>query len=56
MKQYTLRGLAEGLVGSSSIKARSVEDVFAQHPALAAVRSKLTVSGTTISGFSACDG
>lgn len=51
-----LRGLAEGIVGKSSMQARSVEDVFASVPALASVRSKLTVRGNVISGFAACDG
>jgi hypothetical protein len=36
--------------------AKSLEDVFAQFPALSAARNKLTVSDDIISGFCACDG
>lgn len=53
---FLLRGLAEGLVGQSSVKAKSADEVFAQFPVLLAVREKLRVSGNTISGFCACDG
>lgn len=56
MKTFTLRGLAEGLVGKSSVEAASLDDVFARHPQLAAVRMKLRIDGTTIAGFAACDG
>jgi hypothetical protein len=56
MRRIILRGLAEGLVGRSSVMASSVAAVFAAYPALEAARGKLSVSGNTISGFSACDG
>ena len=56
MKKFFLSGLAEGLVGRSSVMANSVDSVFQQFPALQTVRSKLTVKGSKISGFSPCDG
>lgn len=56
MKQFFLRGLAEGLAGQSSVQASSIDDVFLQLPALSMVRGKLTISSDTISGFCACDG
>ena len=56
MRKFFLRGLAEGLAGHSSVMATSLDDVFAQLPALHQVREKLTVQDNTISGFCACDG
>ena len=56
MKEFNLRGLAEGLVGYSKVTAHSVNEVFSLYPQLQDVKYKLTVSGNTIQGFSACDG
>ncbi len=56
MRVFLLRGIAEGMVGSSSVTARSIDDVFTRFPVLQGIRAKLTVSGNTISGFAACDG
>lgn len=56
MKKFSLRGLAEGLAGRSSVTARDINEVFAKFPALQKVRSKLTIRRNTISGFCACDG
>jgi len=56
MSTYSLRGIAEGLAGVSSVQADSLEDLFRRFPALAAARAKLRVDGNHISGFAACDG
>lgn len=56
MREFFLRGLAEGLAGRSSITADSLDDVFVQIPALQNARDKLIVRHNTISGFCACDG
>ena len=56
MQTFHLRGLAEGLVGCSEIQAQSAEEIFEQNPLLAENRSKLSVNGTTISGYAPCDG
>lgn len=56
MRRIFLRGLAEGLAGCSSVLANDFDEVFAMFPALAGMRSKLTVGNDTISGFCACDG
>ena len=53
---FFLRGLAEGLVGKSSVRAHSLDEVFDLFPVLSSVREKLMVSDDTISGFCACDG
>lgn len=56
MRVFILRGLAEGLLGASTVMAHSVNEVFANNPALAAVRDKLVINGNIISGFAPCDG
>ena len=56
MKQYTLRGIAEGMVGQSHVSARSVGHVFELFPALKAISGKLHIKDTLISGYAACDG
>lgn len=56
MRTYQLRGLAEGIVGQSSVQAPSVEALFSSYPALGDVRHKLTIDGNTVTGYAACDG
>lgn len=56
MQTIKLRGLAEGILGASSVQAINMEEVFANHSALAAVRQKLEIKKNCISGFAACDG
>lgn len=56
MTTFKLRGLAEGLAGTSTVEATSVEQVFALFPALQAARSKLVVRGDEITGYAPCDG
>lgn len=55
-KYFKLRGLAEGVVGSSCIKAINSSKVFMMFPKLKKVRSKLIVKNNTITGFAQCDG
>lgn len=56
MRTFRLRGIAEGLVGQSTVTTSSVEDLFARFPALAGVRDKLTVTENAVTGYAACDG
>ncbi|EOV0103112.1 TPA: hypothetical protein RQJ47_001009 [Vibrio vulnificus] len=56
MNTYRLKGIAEGIVGASTVSAGSIDDVFEKYPELKTVRDKLDISGKTITGISACDG
>lgn len=56
MNTYVLKGLPEGITGLSKVKADSIEQVFCMYPALSEIRSKVTVDGNILRGFSACDG
>ncbi len=56
MRAYTLRGIAEGLVGRSTVCANSIKDLFERYPVLALHRSKLVIDGTRVSGYAPCDG
>lgn len=51
-----LRGIAEGVVGLSEVKARNTDEVFEQHPELEKVKDKLAVQKNSISGYAPCDG
>jgi hypothetical protein len=51
-----LRGLAEGIVGSSEVKVASFSDLLIQYPQLEQIKHKLTFSQDMITGFAACDG
>lgn len=53
---FILKGLPEGLVGASSVKASSVDELFKEHSCLEEVRYKLSIEGNVISGFASCDG
>lgn len=53
---YHLFGLAEGLVGAPTVKAKNTSELFAKFPALRKVRAKLDIKGREVSGFAACDG
>ena len=53
---FKLRGLPEGIVGRSEVQARSLEDLFATYPELAAVRDRLQIDGSTVRGFMPCIG
>ena len=56
MKKYTLKGLAEGLVGASTVQANSINDVFKKHPILSQIKDKVKIQGNTINAIVACDG
>ena len=56
MRTFRLKGLAEGLVGKSTVQADSIESVFTRFPILQQVRHKLNSKGDTIIGYAACDG
>lgn len=53
---FYLEGLAEGVTGVSVVQASSLDEVFDTFPALAEIKSKLTVKGKRITAFCACDG
>lgn len=56
MLTFVLRGLAEGLVGKSSVQASNVNEVFALYPVLGSVKEKLAVRGNVIEAYLPCDG
>ena len=56
MSTFRLKGIAEGIVGTSTVVAASIDEVFEMHPELKTVREKLDISGLTITGVVACDG
>lgn len=55
MHEFKLKGLVEGLLGQSTIKADSVKDVM-ELPQLRDIKNKVTVEGATLYAFVACDG
>lgn len=56
MRTFILKGLPEGLIGCSSVKARSRHDLLRRYPVLASVRDKLLFDGTIVRGYEPCDG
>lgn len=56
MKVIKLRGLAEGLIGKSTISAKNFNEALSKFPILNSVKEKLSFKKNTISGFSPCDG
>lgn len=56
MSTFYLRGIAEGVVGKSSVLARSLDDLFNRYPSLSNVKSKIKIQGNCLIGFAACDG
>jgi len=53
---FQLRGLAEGVVGYSSIYANSINEILETYPALKGISHKLIFKKDLITGFTACDG
>lgn len=56
MITYRLKGIAEGLAGTSHVKANSVAEIFEKFPLLEAARHKIKVHGSVLHGAAACDG
>lgn len=56
MSEFKLRGIAEGVVGLSSVMANNIKDVYTKFPELKEIERKLSVNGGMIEGFSPCDG
>lgn len=51
-----LRGLAEGVVGASTVEVESIEGLFKTYPELNNMKHKLHIKEDRITGFAACDG
>lgn len=56
MTTYRLKGIAEGLAGTSHVKANSVAEIFARFPLLKDAQHKIKVQGSVLHGAAACDG
>ena len=56
MITYQLRGLAEGIVGASTVEAKSSSDLIKKYPALKTIRHKFTIKNNRVVAFAACDG
>jgi hypothetical protein len=56
MITYRLKGIAEGIAGTSHVKANSVDEIFKKFPLLEGARHKIRVHGNVLHGAAACDG
>ncbi|MBC8947352.1 hypothetical protein [Xenorhabdus indica] len=56
MKEFKLFGLAEGLIGKSTVQAESIDDLFKKYNPLSDIRNKVTIQGNKVIAFMPCDG